>query len=167
MCFLFVKLSFICAMILQMFLTQFFLLSEQSKRDNPTYAFNGLYALALVLLVSYVLGAEFVIPIVRKHPTSKKSIATLLVAFVPVSFLLGGISASINYNVPLMYVSFAGFLGIALAIHDVVTRLETMQWWAVDGRKNVGVGIIGLTCTCDDVFPFLLHSFSYILTYYL
>jgi len=127
-------------------------------RDNQTYAFNGLYALALVLLVSYVLGAEFIIPIVRKHPTSKKTIATILVTFVPISFLLGGVSASIHYNVPLMYISFAGFLGLALAIHDVVTRLETMQWWAVDGKKNVGVGIIGLTSGCSSIFYTLVTA---------
>jgi len=127
-------------------------------RDNQTYAFNGLYALALVLLVSYVLGAEFIIPVVRKHPTSKKTIATILVTFVPISFLLGGVSASVHYNVPLMYISFAGFLGLALAIHDVVTRLETMQWWAVDGKKNVGVGIIGLTSGCSSIFYTLVTA---------
>lgn len=128
------------------------------KRDNPTYSFNGLYALALVLLVSYVVGAEFIIPVVRKHPTSKKIIATVLVTFVPISFLLAGVSASVNYNVPLMYVSLAGFLGLALAIHDVVTRLETMQWWAVDGKKNVGVGIIGLTSGCSSIFYTLVTA---------
>lgn len=130
----------------------------RTKRDNPTYAFNGLYALALVLLVSYVVGAEFIIPVVRKHPTSKKMIATVLVTFVPISFLLAGVSASVNYNVPLMYVSLAGFLGLALAIHDVVTRLETMQWWAVDGQKNVGVGIIGLTSGCSSLFYTLVTA---------
>lgn len=130
----------------------------RTKRDNPTYSFNGLYALALVLLVSYVVGAEFIIPVVRKHPTSKKMIATVLVTFVPISFLLAGVSASVNYNVPLMYVSLAGFLGLALAIHDVVTRLETMQWWAVDGKKNVGVGIIGLTSGCSSILYTLVTA---------
>lgn len=114
--------------------------------------------MALVLLVSYVVGAEFIIPVVRKHPTSKKMIATVLVTFVPISFLLAGVSASVNYNVPLMYVSLAGFLGLALAIHDVVTRLETMQWWAVDGKKNVGVGIIGLTSGCSSIFYTLVTA---------
>ena len=33
-----------------------------------------------------------------------------------------------------------------------------MQWWAVDGKKNVGVGIIGLTSGCSSIFYTLVTA---------
>ena len=121
-------------------------------RDPVTYAFNGLYALALSLLVSYVVGAEVIIPITEKKPQAKPGITATLVSLVPVSFLVGGVSASINYNVPLMYVAFTVLLGFSLAIHDVVSRLEVLQWWAVDGKKRVSTGLVGLAAGLSSIF---------------
>lgn len=127
-------------------------------RDNVTYAFNGLYALAMSLFVSYVVGAEIIIPITKKKPNAQPSIATVLVALVPIAFLLGGVSASIGYNIPLLYIAFTIFLGVSLAIHDVVTRVETMQWWAVDGNKRVGIGIVGSTAGICSIFYTLVTA---------
>jgi hypothetical protein len=121
-------------------------------RGNRTFAFNGLYALALPLFVCYVVGAEVIIPFTKKYPKAQPLIALSLSLLVPVAFILGGVSSSIDNNVVLMYISFALILGVSLATHDAMTRIESIQWWAVDGNKNVGVGIVGLTAGISSVF---------------
>ena len=121
-------------------------------RGNRTFAFNGLYALAFSLFVCYVVGAEVIIPITKKYPKAQSIITSSLSLLVPVAFILGGVSSSIDNNVVLMYISFALILGVSLATHDVMTRIESIQWWAVDGNRNVGVGIVGLTAGISSVF---------------
>lgn len=82
------------------------------------------------------------IPITKKHPKAQSIMASSLSLLVPVAFILGGV-LSIDNNVVLMYISFALILGVSLATHDVMTRIESIQWWAVDGNRNIGVCIVG------------------------
>lgn len=120
--------------------------------SGETFQFHGLYAVTLALFVSYVLGSDVIIPLFQARPESRKMVTAVLSMLFPLAFILGGVSVAANDSVALLYVGFSVVMGASLSFYDVFTRCESLLWWGPDGKKNVGISILGSFAGLGSIF---------------
>ena len=125
-------------------------------REPSTYQFNGLYAVAMALCVTYLVGSELLIPISGKYPRKRRIMIATLVSLMPVAFAIGGAAVSASSTV-LLYIAFSVLLGFGTAPLELCSRFEVLQWYSVDGTKSTGIGILGCALGCSAIF-FTLYS---------
>lgn len=107
-------------------------------RDPQTYQFNGLYAVASALCVTYWVGSEVLLPVFAKYPTKRRPIMIALICLLPCAFAVGGgaVSASgIQESTVLLYVAFSVLLGFGLSILELFSRLEVLQVKSCEERS--------------------------------
>ncbi|GMH47734.1 hypothetical protein TrLO_g6148 [Triparma laevis f. longispina] len=122
--------------------------------------FNGLYAVASALCVTYWVGSEVLLPVFAKYPKKRRPIMIALICLLPCAFAVGGgaVSASgIQESTVLLYVAFSVLLGFGLSILELFSRLEVLQWYSVDGTKSTGITIVGAALGASALF-FTLYS---------
>ncbi len=121
------------------------------ESGDLTYNLPGIYSVAVLAGVTFLFGGEIILPLIKRFPQHKKAINISLFWLQPLGLVLTGLS--VRYISPaLLYVGLTLLVGLSLAAMEVLTRLEVLQWYGVDGTNHIGVGACGLVLGGSTIF---------------
>ena len=118
--------AIVCAMLMQSFILGASvvvgdLALVQFEPQPGSYAWNGVFAVALSFTSAYILSIEVVRPLIRWRPKLRTPVSVVCVLLSPAGYAVAGAAVS-AHSIALLYVAWVGILGCSYSFYDMWTR---------------------------------------------
>ena len=89
--------------------------------------------------------------IFARSPAWRIPMEVCCVLMSPAGYAVAGAAVSAS-SVAVLYVAWVGILGFSYSVFDVWTRAHILGWWAVDGKKRIGITLTRVSAAVGAIF---------------